>query len=363
MSVGMGFELLKSERPDLWDRFTRREEYENPIRDMYGRFPYWASSECDIFRPSVSEYLYEQGLIRPEYPDGCEFAVCVTHDIDIVYGSPYTKVTSGLVAFKQGDRKKAKKEFLSVCDPKKPYFNFDEILSLEEEYGVESTWFFQALEPGEPEFAYQLSDVDCVFGDIIDSGGKIGLHGGFDAPYNLDRLLLEKRRLEKVLGQNVTGYRGHYLKFSVPETWEILARAGFSYDSTLGYADCAGFRSGMCHPYRPVNLNTGKEIDIIELPLQVMDDNLFNKYMRLDFDRAWKLVRDMIDKVHMCHGVFVVNWHNTNYLDEKIEYKFIEKVMGYCQEKGAWMGNSTQKYCTSSQDQSIKKHALSNLSG
>ena len=86
---------LRQDRPDLWDRFTRREEYEVPIRDMHGRFPYWASRDRDIFRPSVSGFLYEHGLIKPEHPDGCEFALCVTHDIDAVYSSPYMKILNG----------------------------------------------------------------------------------------------------------------------------------------------------------------------------------------------------------------------------------------------------------------------------
>lgn len=328
---------LRLTRPDFWDRFTRREEYENPIRDMHGRFPYWASQDRDIFRPSVSEYLYEQGLIKPEYPDGCEFALCVTHDVDVIYSSPYMKILNGLLSARQGDRKRAVREIGSACNRKSPFYNFKEILSLEEKFGVKSTWFFQALEPGEPEFRYRLSDVDGVLGDILDAGGEIGLHGGFDAPFNLDRLLIEKTRLEKVLGEKVTGYRSHYLKFQVPETWELLAQAGFSYDSTLGYTDCMGFRSGMCHPYKPMNLNTGKEIDIIEFPLHVMDMSLFHQYMRLDFDGAWRVVKGMIDSVCECKGVFIVNWHNTYYLDDRIELKFIKKLIEYCQKKGTWM--------------------------
>lgn len=123
---------LFESHPDLWDRFTRREEYENPIRDMYGRFPYWASQDRDIFRPSVSEYLYEQGLIKPEYPDGCEFALCVTHDIDVVYSSPYMKILNGLLSARQGDRKRAVREIGSACNRKSPFYNFKEILALEE---------------------------------------------------------------------------------------------------------------------------------------------------------------------------------------------------------------------------------------
>lgn len=330
---------LRLTRPDLWDRFTRREEYENPIRDMHGRFPYWASQDRDIFRPSVSEYLYEQGLIKPEYPDGCKFALCVTHDIDVIYSSPYMKILNGLLSARQGDRKRTVREIGSACNRKSPFYNFKEILSLEEKYGVKSTWFFEALEPGEPEFRYRLSDVDSVLGDILDAGGEIGLHGGFDAPFNLDRLLIEKTRLEKVLGEKVTGYRSHYLKFQVPKTWELLEQAGFSYDSTLGYTDCMGFRSGMCHPYKPVNLNTGKEIDIIEFPLHVMDMSLFDRYMRLDFDGAWERVKDMINLIHDYGGVFVVNWHNTGLLEGSIERKMFEMFLKYCQKNNSLIMN------------------------
>ena len=330
---------LRLNRPDLWDRFTRGEEYNNPIRDMHGRFPYWASQDRDIFRPSVSEYLYEQGLIKPKYPDGCEFALCVTHDIDVIYSSPYMKILNGLLSARQGDRKRAVREIGSVCNRKSPFYNFKEIVSLEEKYGVKSNWFFQALEPGDPEFRYRLSDVEGVLGDILDAGGEIGLHGGFDAPINLDRLLIEKRRLEKVLGEKVTGYRSHFLKFSVPETWELLTQARFSYDSTLGYTDCIGFRSGMCHPYHPMNLNTGKEIDITELPLHVMDMSLFHQYMRLDFDGAWRVVERMIESVCECKGVFVVNWHNTGFLHGSIERKIFEKVIRYSRERGAWIAS------------------------
>ena len=54
--------------PEIWDLFTRREEYQNPLRDQYDRFPYYASKDRDIFEPRASRYLVEHGH-TPEYPD------------------------------------------------------------------------------------------------------------------------------------------------------------------------------------------------------------------------------------------------------------------------------------------------------
>ena len=162
----------------------------------------------------------------------------------------------------------------------------------------------------------------------------MGLHGGHNAYNTLDEIKTKKKRLEKVLGNKVVGYRNHFLKFKVPDTWELLSKAGFKYDSTFGYADCVGFRNGMCHPFRPFNLDTNREINILELPLTIMDCTLFD-YMRLDFDKVWDVTKMLIDSVEKHKGIITILWHNSYMVDDKL--KFYEKILNYCYDKGAWM--------------------------
>ncbi|MCL0058888.1 hypothetical protein M1O47_04355, partial [Dehalococcoidia bacterium] len=76
---------------ELWDLFTKREEYNSLILDQYDRFPYYLSTHRNVLEPKVSEFLIENGL-DVEYPKGKKFAVCLTHDIDVVY--PYTSKLS-----------------------------------------------------------------------------------------------------------------------------------------------------------------------------------------------------------------------------------------------------------------------------
>ena len=76
-------EILKT-KEELWDLFTKKEEYNSIFSDKYDRFPYYLSNHRDVFDPIVSRFLIENGLC-PEYPDGKKFAVCLTHDIDVVY--------------------------------------------------------------------------------------------------------------------------------------------------------------------------------------------------------------------------------------------------------------------------------------
>ncbi|RLI52278.1 MAG: hypothetical protein DRP09_18320, partial [Candidatus Thorarchaeota archaeon] len=86
--------------------------------------------------------------------------------------------------------------------------------------------------------------------------------------------------------------------------------------------------------FKPFNLFTNKEIDILEIPLTVMDCTLFN-YMKLDYEKAWEIIKILINIVEKYRGVITILWHNTYMIDEKV--KFYEKILKYCYGKNAWM--------------------------
>ena len=99
----------------------------------------------------------------------------------------------------------------------------------------------------------------------------------------------------------------------------------------------------MCHPFKPYNLQNRKIIDILEIPLVIMDGSLFEDYMRLDKGTAWELTRRLIDTVASCHGVITLVWHNTTLPGE--QRIFYEKILNYCSEMNAWM-TSGEQICT-----------------
>ena len=296
--------------PEIWDLFTRKEEYNSPLRDQYDRFPYYASTNRNVFEPLVSRYLIDQGY-QIQYPDNKPFAVCLTHDIDGVYESILSKSLSAFRHIRHGNPHKVLHSIAQMRSKKLPLCNFSAIMDLEEKYGAKSTFFFMAERPGEQDYSYKIEDLEPEIGEIIDRGWEVGLHGGHTAYLNAQEMKIKKERLEKVTHQPVRGYRNHYLRFKVPDTWEYLSKAGFQYDATLGYADCAGFRNGMCHPFRPFNLNTNHEIDILEIPLTIMDSSLNQTYMRLGSKRKWDFIKMLIDRVAAYHGVFTLLWHNS----------------------------------------------------
>ncbi len=328
-------EILQKD-PEIWDLFCRKEEYTSFLGDVNNRFPYYASQYRTIFEPKASEFLMDNGF-HVEYPDGKHFAVCLTHDIDVIYESPGSKWTAALKKFIHGKFSESFQSIKQLRSRKLPNVNFEEIMKLEERYSAHSSFYFLALDNNDPDYqdSYDITDLESEICTVKDWGWEVGLHVGRRGSGDLNELNNERKRLEKILNHSVKGCRNHYLKFVVPETWELLSKAGLTYDCSFGYADCAGFRNGMCHPFRPFNLNTGKIIDIIEIPLVIMDRTLSYEYMRLDPDRAWELTRRLINTVAECHGVITLLWHNTFLRGE--DRKYYEKILKYCAEKDAWM--------------------------
>lgn len=329
-------------KKEIWDLYTKKEEYKPSYTDQHDRFLYCLSKHRNVFEPAVSKFCTSYGL-NPEYPENKNFAVCLTHDIDEVYLSMIGSgrwTAKALIRGKLSDAFKI--PFSKIKKSWNPLWNFKEIMELEEKYGAISSFYFLALDPEEEDFSFRLEDLEHEIGNISDRGWEVGLHGGHESYKNPEDVKQKKKKLEKVLGKEIIGYRNHYLKFKAPDTWEFLRDAGIKYDSTFGYADSVGFRNGMCHPFRPYNLNTGKEIEILEIPLTIMDFTLGRRYMNLDFKNAWELAKQLIDEVEKYRGVVTILWHNSYMQGENL--KLYEKILEYCSEKNAWL-TSGEEIC------------------
>ena len=326
-------DVLKSNER-LWDLFTKKEEYAPLLLDRYQRFPYYLSRHRDVLEPEVSTFLIQNGL-KVKYPNGKKFAICLTHEIDYLFQSNFKIACESSQALRKVQISKSLKLLLNkVSKNLNPLFkSFAKYMDLEAKYGAKSSFYFLALDKNDLDFNFRIDALSKELRHIIDNGWEVGLHGGHVAYNNLNQLKEEKKRLEDVIGMKVIGYRGHFLRFEVPTTWELLREAGFKYDTTFGYADCVGFRNGMCHPFKPFNLNTNEYIDILEIPLIVMDATLDN-YMKLDKKRAWEITQRLIDTVEKYNGVMTILWHGSKD-DGKLES--YERILRYCSEKNAWM--------------------------
>ena len=341
------FNKLKANK-DLWELFTSLEEYNPELLDQYQRFPYYFSKQRTVFEPCVSAFLINNGL-KINYPNGKKFAVCLTHDIDSVY---FPFITIGNEIIQALLQKKVGKSLniavtsivkflLSVVKKDfNPARNFNRIIDLEKKYGAKSSFYFLLSDNKSRRFeGCKIEGLKKELRKIVAEGWEIGLHGGYDTYIELEKIKNEKERLEKTIGSEVIGYRNHFLRFKTPTTWELLKTAGFKYDTTFGYADCVGFRNGMCHPFRPYNIDKSEYIDIWEIPLTIMDRTLSN-YMQLGMSTSWKIAKRLIDTVEEYNGVITILWHHTSMTGAKGE--LYERILKYSFERNAWMTSAKE---------------------
>jgi peptidoglycan/xylan/chitin deacetylase (PgdA/CDA1 family) len=338
-------------RQDLWNIFTRKEEY-NPNRlDRHERFSYSSSNYVDILKPKVSEEIMKKGL-KIQYPDNKKFAVCLTHDVDDIYVKilhilkyslyfPENKELKGLVNLAKG----------FVNKKKSPYINFKKIIDLEKKYGASSSFYFFANGIDIFGYKYEPDEIKEIMEYLVKQNCEIGLHVGYDSYNNLIKLKDEKKKLEKITKTKIIGSRNHALRFKIPDSWEVLSKAGLCYDTTLGYHDMIGFRNGMCHPFKPYNIKKNKFIDLVEITLNIQDMTL-RFHMNLDVTKSWESIKKMIDKVRSLNGVLTILWHNWTYAFP-VSYagmfgeswtKLYEKILRYCNEKDAWMTTCKDLY-------------------
>ena len=75
--------------------------------------------------------------------------------------------------------------------------------------------------------------------------------------------------------------------WSTPETALHLEAAGIAYDTTLGFADRAGFRCGTCHEYPMFDIETKRILNLRQRPLILMEASVFSeRYMNMDYTNA-----------------------------------------------------------------------------
>ena len=338
------YEELKKDKK-IWELFTKQEEKKSLKTDKYGRYLSRFSKYNNLLYPSVSEYLIKKGHLHFEYPENKKFAVVLTHDIDDIKISNY-HVLRSLIPFPPN------RDFLGFIPilserlkgNKSSYNNFKQILQLEEKYNAKSTFYFLTKNNDIFGDKYEIEDIreDICF--ILDNQFEIGLHTSYYAYNKLEEIKIEKEKLEKITGSKIKGVRNHLLRFSIPDSWEILSNAGFTYDTTLGYHDAIGFRNGMCHPFKPFNPVTNKQINILEIPLCISDVALFS-FMKKNAKNSWEIIKKTIDAIERWGGVLTILWHNWAFsypvsyagLFGKEWIKLYEKILEYSNKKNGWL--------------------------
>ena len=322
--VARGVRPRGDELADAFFHLARVEERGAP-RDRHGRFSA-RSSALDPLDPPLERLRARLGVEPPRW-GGARFAIALTHDVDVPWRWTRVGVRGGAARVK--DHALARRPRAALAEARAlaavplhkargtdPNWRFERITGLEAAHGVTSTFFVMAAHrhraDGPSPAAYERLRARLV--ETIAAGGaELGLHGSYTAAEDEAALAEEKATLEALAGP-VEGQRFHYLRVDPHANLAVLDRAGFAYDSSLGFADAPGFRAGIAQPFRPWDHERGRPLDLVEIPLAAMDVTFGEtRYLGLSAAAAEPHLRRLVEWAAANGGGFAVLWHTDRF--------------------------------------------------
>lgn len=334
---------------------NRLEEVGHDDLDIHERFSAFSSHAYKykyLDRPIVDEWLEVLSLVIKKLLPGIKlkenkFKIDLSHDVDC----PSRYLFRNNLSFCKsiaGDVLRDKKltsvfnalttrtSSKSNIDSHDPYNTFNFIMSLSEKINCRSTFYFMGGRTDKSKDSnYDLDNIliQNLMKNIYSRGHKIGLHPSFNTFKNSKLLSAEVKVLKEVclknnIELNSLETRMHYLRWSSPETLIKLNSAGVLRDSTLGFADYAGFRCGTCFEYPGFDPLNYKELKIRIQPLIVMDCTIISaKYMGLGTGtKALERILDLKAKCKAVKGTFSLLWHNSE-LDSMEKKQIYQDVL------------------------------------
>ena len=288
------------------------QEYDSSVSpDSIGRFQYSESYQAKFKNAhhNIVQLCFDklaEKLGVPNHSTPTRFFL--SHDIDSVYGS---LIQDGFHALKRGRIDTILRLLTNVAISKPDWLNIDQIMKIESEYDVKST-FFWIVNKG---WANKVENADYDFRsqkiqNLVTDIEKFGFENGIHKSASSDSFHAELSRFQKKPFTN----RYHYLKFNLPAGFDRVEQSGLQIDASLGFAESIGFRNSYGLPYNPYNVKERKSYSFVEVPLHVMDTTLF-KYNQSDVKEAKEIIFKFFE-ANKTNCVLSVLWHNnffTNY--------------------------------------------------
>jgi hypothetical protein len=308
---------------------TRYEEYLESERDKYGRFCSASSLAFKngfLDKPVVDLWTRELAkVLLKKFPTLVfrrnEYKSLLTIDTDQPFaflGKNIFRSIGGLFREKKGVHATLGDQYRIITkEEKDPFDIFDWVIEKIDKNNLDSRFFFPVgdnsvydVNPSWKNREYR-SLINKIAGRY-----QVGLHPSFIAGDDGELINTEVARLKAILGREIRLSRFHYIRLSMPGSYNKVIKAGISEDFSMGYPEEPGFRAGIARPFFFYNLSDDIQTNLRIVPFQVMDGTLYD-YKKLDAESSMEIILKLITETRKVGGLFVSIWHNTSLLDNE----------------------------------------------
>jgi hypothetical protein len=307
---------------------SRYEEYLPHLKDKHGRFvaeqslayeeKFLDKPVVDYYALAVYQFLKEKFDDFPTYKR--TYAYQPTIDIDNAFAiknKGFERIIAGLFQslFKADFKAFKERLYVALHLQQDPYDTYDYQLQLIKKHNLNIIYFillgdYAQYDKNVPSQNKNLQSLIKFLSDY----GQIGIHPSYASNKNYKKLFKEINRLSNILHSEIKMSRQHFLKFTLPETYQKLIEADITDDYTMGYSSQIGFRASTCSPFFFYDLDLETETPLKLHPFAVMDGTL-KDYLNLPPSKVFKIVKPIIDEIKKVSGTFITVWHNESFAD------------------------------------------------
>ena len=322
----MGFDVFSAS----FYLVSRYEEYLPFVKDIHQRFQAensLAYKHDFLQKPLIN--IWAKSLmqkIKQKHPDleviSPTYNYISTIDIDNAFyylEKGFVRSLAGFFAsFFSFDFNGIQQRFAVLLGKQKdPYDTYDAQLKLQKEYNLKVIYFILLADYGlnDKNISFTKRKFQLLIKRLADYA-SIGIHPSYGSNTNFAKLPKEIKRLEGITKREVTKSRQHFLKLTLPETYNQLVDFGIRDDYTMGFASAIGFRASICSAYTFYNLDTETILPIKIHPFAVMDATLLY-YLKLSPEQSLTQISALIEEVKNVNGTFISLWHNDTFSNYK----------------------------------------------
>lgn len=318
---------------------SRYEEYTETQRDKHGRFRANLSLayKHDFLKIPVVNHLClkVKTFIHDKYPQfqfpKQEFQFLPTYDIDYAWAylnKGWKRTLGGYArALITGNFQEITERIQVQFGQKNdPFYTFGILDNFHQQHRLSPIYFF--LIGDNSHFDKNISHKNLTFRRLIQQIAaqyKIGLHPSYVSNDFPEKVSMEQERLATITNQKIIRSRQHFLKLSIPQTYQNLIKNDIKEDYTMGYATQVGFRASIATSYFWYDLENEKATDLTIVPFQIMDVTLTD-YLKLNMEESKVLIQEIIDNTKTVNGLFSTLWHNNN-INEPIGELYLNELV------------------------------------
>ncbi len=306
---------------------SRYEEYLPHQKDQYGRYAHENSIAFKnnfLNKPLVNIWIDEFAKnLKNKFPEIVyfrpSFHTSISYDIDIAWSyknKGFFRNVGGFI--KSPSMNRIKVLLGKMKDP----FDCDNFLDECHQKKQLSIIYFFLVAAKKGLFDKNISPKNDQYKKLISQKAtkyNIGLHPSWQSNFEKDILLKEKRTLESITEKKTISSRQHYIKFSLPETFRELIKAGIQNDFSMGYGSINGFRGSAASSFFWYDLQKESISNLRLYPFCFMDANCHYE-QKLTMEQSFQELDYYRKECENVNGLFIPIFHN-NFLGTDPAFK------------------------------------------